>query len=201
MTTTDHIAAYFDQLVAQHGSDLRALDYGRPESQQTRFRALAAVTDLTGKRVLDVGCGFAHLADFLDARFVDVRYTGIDLSPAVLDVARRRRPDLDLRLVDLMALPDERAFDVVFANGIFYLLGDDAPTKMRAMISRLYALAHEAVAFCSLSTWAPLKVEGEFHADPNEMLAYCRSLTPWVNLRHAHLPHDFTIYLYREQQP
>lgn len=201
MTTSDHIAAYFDRLVNEHGHDLRALDYGRVESQQARFRTLAGVGDLTGLHVLDVGCGFAHLADFLEARFAGVRYTGIDLTPSVLAVARERRPDLDLRHADLMQLSADEDYDVVFANGIFYLLGAEAPERMRAMIARLYGLARRSVAFCSLSTWAPIQPEGEYHADPVEVLAYCRTLTPWVTLRHAHLPHDFTMYLYREQQP
>lgn len=200
MKSMDPIAAYFDQLVTQHGNDLRALDYGRPESQQRRFQTLAEVGDLSGKHVLDVGCGFAHLADYLEARFDAVRYTGIDLTPSVLDVARQRRPDLDLRLVDLMSLPTDDRYDVVFANGIFYLLGQEAPVRMRAMIARLYELAAEAVAFCSLSTWAPIHEPGEYHADPADVLAFCRTLTPWITLRHAHLPHDFTMYLYRRQQ-
>jgi hypothetical protein len=40
---------------------------------------------------------------------------------------------------------------------------------------------------------------GEFYADPVEIVRFCRSLTPWVVLRHDYLAHDFTVYLYRDR--
>jgi SAM-dependent methyltransferase len=44
----------------------------------------------------DVGCGPGHVAAHLAARGLPV--VGIDLSPAMIEVARRRQPGLDLRV-------------------------------------------------------------------------------------------------------
>lgn len=54
--------------------------------------------------VLDAGCGTGALADALAARDPSARITGIDISPAFLDVARARVPSGDFRQGDLCAL-------------------------------------------------------------------------------------------------
>jgi hypothetical protein len=89
--------------------------------------------------------------------------------------------------------------DIVSANGIFYLLGAEAPRLMRQLVEAMFARCHEAVIFNSLSTWASVHDAGEFYADPLETLAWCREISPWVMLRHDYLPHDFLIVIRREK--
>ena len=66
------------------------------QAQATKFGVMAQALDLTGRRLLDVGCGLAQYADYVEARFDGVTYTGIDLSPAMIASARSRRPELPL---------------------------------------------------------------------------------------------------------
>lgn len=193
------ISSYYDALVAEHGDDPRSCDYGSARSQAVKFDVLADVADLDGMSVLDVGCGLAHFADHLEHRFAGLEYAGIDLSPRMVEQAGERRPDLRLEVGSLLEHEFDRRFDVVLANGIFYLLGADAPALMRRLIARMWSLADRAVAFNSLSTWAPDRYEAEYQADPLEMLEFCRTLTPHVVLRHDYMTHDFTIYLHRER--
>jgi predicted TPR repeat methyltransferase len=191
------IARLYDGLVERYGHDVRACDYGHAASQQIKFRVLAEVTPLDRLTLLDVGCGFADYADYLHARFPSLRYTGIDLSAKMVAEARRLRPHLDLRHGNVLSEPAEEQFDVVTANGVFYLLGDRAEAVMREIVERMYLRARRAVAFNSLSRWAPDPEAGEFYADPLATLAFCRALCPWVVLRHDYHSRDFTIYMYR----
>ena len=192
------IAGFYDGLVAEHGHDHRSCDYGSRESQYAKFRVIAEVGDLAGRSLLDVGCGFADLAPYLVERFENVAYTGIDLSPRMIERARELRPELDLRCAGLLDLPTNERFDVVVANGIFYLLGETGEGLAREMIASLFQHARRAVAFNSLSTWAPSTDPGELHLDPAATLDFCRTLTPRVQLRHDYHDRDFTVYLYRE---
>lgn len=71
-----------------------------------------------GSRVLDIGCG---AGDLLAATRPDVG-VGVDLSPEMLEVARRRHPGLQFRTGDAEDLPVEGAFDnVILADLIGYL--------------------------------------------------------------------------------
>lgn len=192
-------AQFFDGLVQKYGRDIRALDYGSVESQTRRFEILAEALPDRPLRLLDVGCGFADFSDFLRERGRQVDYVGVDICPAMIEEARRSHPTLDLQQMDILADAPAGSFDMVTANGIFYLIRHEPMETMRAIIRRLYELSSYAVAFTSLSTRSPVFAAGEFHADPVETLAFCQTLTPYVVLRHDYLPHDFAVYLYREQ--
>ena len=191
------IADYYDGLVRKYGHDPRACDYGRVESQKIKFQVLSEVLPLANLSLLDVGCGFADFATFLTGRFPGLQYSGIDLSSAMVKEAQRNHPELDLRVANISDAALKRTFDVVTANGIFYLLGDEAWPMMQRMVERMYALATTAVAFNSLSAWATDQEAGEFYADPLQVVDFCRRLTPRVVLRHDYHPRDFTVYLYK----
>lgn len=68
-----------------------------------------------GERVLDVACGTGAVAQEAHRRVgPDGHVAGLDRSPDMLAVARRKLPDLDLREGRAEALPfDDDAFDVV----------------------------------------------------------------------------------------
>lgn len=193
------IAEFYNRRVGQFGHDPRACDYGRAESQQRKFRVLSEALDCTGLSVLDVGCGFADYADYLSAKHGGINYKGIDLSAKMIAAARAAHPAFELRVGNILEEPTAGIHDVVTANGIFYLLGEDAPTLMRRLVQAMFERCRKCVAFNSLSTWAGVQEAGEFYADPLEVIAWCRELSPWVVLRHDYLPHDFTVYLYRER--
>lgn len=202
MTTTEapfaRIAEFYDRRVAEFGHDPRACDYGRAESQRRKFQALSDALDYRGRSVLDVGCGFADYADFLRAAHEDVRYAGVDLSPAMIERARALHPALDLRVGNILEEPAQADFDIVSANGIFYLLGMEAPELMPRLVRAMFTRCREAVVFNSLSTWASAQEAGEFYADPIATLEWCRQISPWVTLRHDYLPHDFLVVIRRQ---
>ena len=195
----NRISCYYDGLVDTHGHSHRACDYGNPLSQQTKFRVLSEVMDLSGRTVLDVGCGMADYSDYLAERFDDVSYSGIDISAKMVEHARVAHPHVNVQLGNIM-VDDLDSCDVVTANGIFYLLGSRASVLMKDLAARMYALATQAVAFNSLSSWTQDQEKGEFYADPFATVEFCRQLTPWVVLRHDYHSRDFTIYMYRERQ-
>ncbi|GBO51706.1 hypothetical protein APA_947 [Pseudanabaena sp. lw0831] len=103
--------------------------------------------------------------------------------------------------MDILTESPDGSYDLVTANGIFYLLNQDAELYMQRLIARMYELSSKAVAFNSLSLWDKNQEDGEFYADPLKTVQFCRTLTPWGVLRHDYLLHDFTIYMYKEPRP
>lgn len=197
-TIYDRIAGFYDSLVRQHGHSPQACHYGRAASQAVKFQVLSEIMPLAGKTILDVGCGFADFADYLERHHKNIRYSGIDLSPRMVRQAKKLHPGLDIRQGNILDLSGKK-FDLVTCNGIFYLLGKNADLIMRRMVRKMYDLAEEAVAFNSLSAWAPDKNKREFYADPVETLRFCRSLTPRLQLRHDYHKRDFTVYLFKKR--
>ena len=115
----DSLAEGYD---AANESGIQNAYYGRPA-------ILALAGDVAGRRILDAGCGFGPL--FAELRDRGAVMFGIDLSPGMLEVARRRLGDgADLQVADLrdpLPFPDN-AFDDVIASLVLHYLEDWAPT-------------------------------------------------------------------------
>lgn len=72
--------------------------------------------------LLDCGCGTAPMLTLLKEKYPDKRYTGIDLTPKMIEVARSKNmPDVELVVGDCENLPfDEGSFDVVICCQSFH---------------------------------------------------------------------------------
>jgi ubiquinone/menaquinone biosynthesis C-methylase UbiE len=96
-----------------------------PEWEKTGFDLLAELVD--DRTLLDVGCGPGRTTGLLAERGLQV--IGIDLSPGMIEVARRDHPDVDFRVGSMTALelPDDSAGGVVSWWSIIHLPRDVVP--------------------------------------------------------------------------
>src|SRR6059058_6398753 len=78
-----------------------------------REPALAAIREAAPRRVLEVGCGWGELAEWV-ARDTGAEVVAVDLSPRMVDLARER--NVDARVADVQDLPfTDGEFDVAVA--------------------------------------------------------------------------------------
>jgi SAM-dependent methyltransferase len=103
----------------------RADDWARNEEQQlpTYEAAIDEVGLAAGQRVLEVGCGSGVFLRAAAVRGAEV--VGLDASEALIELARKRVPEADLRLGDLQFLPyEDDEFDVVAGFNSFFFAAD-----------------------------------------------------------------------------
>jgi SAM-dependent methyltransferase len=186
--------AFYTQLVDQYGIDVRSLNWGSKQSQELRFHILSQIGDLNGKSLLDVGCGLGDLYEWLAKNKITTYYKGIDITPKMIEKAKERFPQIDFEVVDFIREETNR-FDFILMSGIFTYQNEEF---LKIMIERAFCKANIGVAFNVLSDWAPQKDDNEFYADPLQILTFCKTLTPWIKLRHDYHSRDFTIYLYKK---
>ena len=72
--------------------------------------------------LLDAGCGTAPMLSLLTERFPDAHFTGIDLTPKMVEVAKAKNlPNTTLICGDCENLPfEEDAFDVIICSQSFH---------------------------------------------------------------------------------
>lgn len=103
----------------------RPLDWALSEDQQvpTYEDALRRVGLEPGQAVLDIGCGVGAFLRLVADRG-GCAY-GLDASEALIDVARTRLPDADLRVGEMEALPyQDDTFDLVTGFNSFFFATD-----------------------------------------------------------------------------
>ncbi len=109
--------------VASFGRQWNRYDVARPVEDEATFRLKTGLNprDLTGKLVLDAGCGGGRYAVLLGAH--GVRVVGVDLSAAVEKAAALCQDFPGVRIVqaDLLNLPlAGAAFDAAFSVGVLH---------------------------------------------------------------------------------
>ncbi len=67
---------------------------------------------LGDKTVLDAGCGTGRFCSFAEKQHA-LKIVGLDLSPAMIEIARRRCPSVEFRCEDLYRSSIEEKFDVI----------------------------------------------------------------------------------------
>lgn len=196
---SNRIISYYNRLLSSHRDDYKIVGWGSKASQEMRFDVMTQVGELEGHSVLDVGCGLGNLLGFLRQRNIHCDYNGVDIHHGMIDEARRRFPDTKFEVSDILELKDPLPqYDYVLLSGALNLSQDGHGEFMKAIVGRLFGLARRAAAFNVLSVFADFFSPGEFYANPIEVLKYCFSFTRKVSLRHDYLPHDFTVFLYKD---
>jgi len=190
---------FYESQVRRYGYGFRALGFGRRSSQDRRFAAAAAIGDLHGRRVLDMGCGFGDFLAWLHERGVRPQYTGVDLGLPMVERCRQRfagRDDARFVIGDALTWTAE-PFDYVVASGIFGYASPDAQKRVQPTLKRLFAMSRVGLAVNFLSWHATTRNPTRLYLRPADVLDYALTLTPAVRLDHSYMPNDFTLSLYR----
>ncbi len=106
----------YDRLAGQRDREMADQRYYSQQVQR-----LVATLVVPGSRVLEIGCG---LGDLLAAVKPSVG-VGIDVSPEMIEIAKRRNPDLTFRVADVERDPlPEGPFDFVICSDVIGHLDD-----------------------------------------------------------------------------
>ena len=147
--------------------------YGRKPvaAEVDQIRALVAAHCPGARSLLDVGCGTgAHLALLRDWIAVE----GLDVSPAMVAVARRKLPGVAIHEGDMRSFALERRFDVVTClfSAIGYVRSvDELDAAIATMARHLAPGGLVAVEpWFTPAQWRPgEKVHGEVLADADDL--------------------------------
>lgn len=192
----DKLRKHYTPLLEKYGSTYQAVDWGSEKGQSLRLDILLQVDDLKRADILDVGCGVGHLVNHLKKSEFKGSYLGTDLLSDAVRAAEKTYPDWKFKACDVLTDSSDIVADYILGSGLFTFATWE---QMKRFIASMFRISRKAVAFNSLSSWTNKQQSGELYADPAEVLSFCRTLTPWVTLRHDYMAHDFTIYMYREQ--
>lgn len=190
---------WYEDKVRRYGFDHRGLGFRNRSSQEKRFEALLGLGEFAGRRLLDVGCGFGDLLEFLMLHGIRPIYTGLDVcKPMVQRCQERFQGDVaHFVCADVLEYQPEQQFDYVVASGIFGLDAEGARERIRPTLERLFGWSRIGTAVNFLSANFPNPVEGRIYVEPGKALEAGLALTPAVRLDHSYLPNDFTLHLYK----
>ena len=195
----EEVASFFRLHLQLHGPNWRGLGWQSQRSQRRRFAVLSEVGPLANTRVLDIGCGVGDLYHYLLRRRIPVTYTGFDILPEMVAHARRRYPEAQFEVRDVLQGLGPERFDYVLCSGAFNVNFGRNVAAVQEILGELLRCCIRGVAINFLSTRASERDAILFNYDPEALFAYCQTLTPHVRLLEGYLSNDFTLYLYPQR--
>jgi SAM-dependent methyltransferase len=194
------VQAHYRTLIQTHGDTHEAAQYSSRESQEARFRVLTEIANLEGAKIMDFGCGTAHLATYLKEKGVRCDYVGIDFVTEFFDFARGKHPE---HRFGIWSDFDGEDFDYAFVSGVFNNLTDDNESFYKRTVKDIFARVRKGFAFNMMSTYVDYYDEGLYYVRPEDVFGYMKTLTPFVTLRNDYqvkpgsIPFEFSIYAYK----
>ena len=171
------VSAHYEAALAAHGTTAKGVDWKDEDGQRLRHRQFLRLVEADrDASVLDLGCGYGDLLPFLRAHGHRGRYVGLDVSPAMIDAARKLHGEGPDRVFHVAAVPSE-ATDYAIASGVLNVIrGADPPTWSRyveAIIETLATNSRRGFGFnmLSLNSDSERRRADLHYADPPATLA------------------------------
>ena len=188
---------FYDRRVEEYGDSYLSLNWGSKKSQELRFDVLSQISDLKMKSVLDFGCGLGHFYKWFNEKTINVNYTGIDISPRMINEAKALFPEQNFKMQNIFAVPLEEEFDYILMSGVFTYTNQNF---FEQCIKSLFNKCTLGLGFNMLSKWGITSKsieENEFFGSPEDVLKFCKTLSSKIVLKHNYHPRDFTIFIYK----
>ncbi len=189
----------YEQRLAQHGKSAQALGWRDQKQQWLRFDILSQIAPLDDAKILDVGCGFGDFYVYLKERGIRADYTGYDIVPSLLDIAKEQHPDARFELRDITTEAPIEQFDYVFSSGILNHKIQDNMAFARTLITKCFEYATKGAAINMMTSYVDFRDDYLYYYSPEEIFSFVKSLTRFAALRHDYALYEFTIHLYHEK--
>lgn len=109
------------------------------EGQLLRYKTLLTIAgDISGKSILDFGCGKGDFYGFMKENNISVQYFGIDINENLIALAKQKYPEAEFFIIDIEEEAFERSFDIIFVCGVFNLRVTGIEESMKNVLKKLF---------------------------------------------------------------
>jgi SAM-dependent methyltransferase len=200
--TNRRLDDYFSDKLQTFGPTPKGVDYSGADAQRIRFEQLVKVIDSSRPfSVLDYGCGYGALLEFLNEQKLSFDYCGFDRIESMVEVAASRHGSAPN--VRFTSRKNElQGVDYLVAGAIFNIKLDAAVESWQAFVlhtlNDMNDYCRRGFSFNMLTSYSDPDRMAErpdlFFGDPLFFFDYCkRSFSRNVALLHDYELYDFTI--------
>ena len=198
---------YFNDKIEKHGATPKGVDYNGPEAQETRFEQLAKVIDPSRRfSVIDYGCGYGALFEFLQAKGWEFEYYGFDMLEKMVIAGTEAHKGIANAHFTYQASELPLA-DYLLAGSIFNNKFDAGDEEWQAMVldtlRDMNSSCNRGFSFNILTRYSDADRMAQrpdlYFADPLVLFDFCkRNFSRNIALLHDYGLYDFTILVRKD---
>ena len=108
---------YYSNKIKLFGANHKGLDWKSEESQFIRFHQLSKIIEIDNSSLNDIGCGLGDLTRYINNNFLNIKYTGYDISKVMINNATKLYPQN--KFIHIKNFNKVKVADYSIASGIF----------------------------------------------------------------------------------
>ncbi|HPO50928.1 MAG TPA: class I SAM-dependent methyltransferase [Spirochaetota bacterium] len=198
MRKIELIRSYYLPRIGKDSEDYKILGWEDKKSQILRFKAFISNIDIKKyKSFFDVGCGVGTILDFFKDNGINLDYTGVDILPEMIDIAKLKRPGYEFLHMNVFDNKEfKRNFDIVYCSGIFNINLGNNVIFLENAIKRTLDFNPSILGFNLLHYKSPNKEPGYFYFSPEETIRIIEKIDfrlKKIKIIEGYLDNDFTI--------
>ncbi|MBU0631906.1 class I SAM-dependent methyltransferase [bacterium] len=181
---------FYKASLEKYGFTCEALHWNSEQNQNIRFKVLLSLIkdDISRCRVIDVGCGFGDLYNYMKQK--PLRYIGIDIMQEMVEEAKTRT---GCQILQLDACVDNLPFgDYYLCSGSMNIL---SRFETYQFIQNCYNASNKGFIFNILEGEDESLVYNYFKV--KDIKAIAAELGAKVVMKRGYLPRDITIGMYK----
>lgn len=205
MIDVGEVADLYEAAYQEHGRSLSAIFIPKGR-QKERFDALTRPITGEGFTILDYGCGFGHLKDYLDQKFTQYHYTGVDITASFIqDNIARFSGQKNSLFQQIASYKDVQGqYDYILSAGVFNLRYSNNPTLNKQFvydsITHLFHCANTALLIDFMPADVDYMQESAYHQDVMEIYDFFRkNLTRRLILDQSYMPYEYCLIAFKDQ--
>lgn len=203
----EKIIKYCEKCFEDNGDTNNGVGWPNHEDALKRYSVMLDIIPdkYSSASLLDLGCGLAHLYEYILNNKYNIKYNGVDMSEKFFSFCKNKFPEvnfmcLDILKDDIYAIPK---VDFIVMNGLFTHKGSMEFTEMEnylhEMLIKTFSMADKGIAFNVMSKIVDWEKDYLFHMPIDQLVKFiAKNLSRNFVIRHDYDTYDYTVYVYKK---
>ena len=190
---------FYDERVNKYGYSAASVGWKDSIQQNLRFDILTAELDLNNKKILDIGCGFGDLANYLISKEISVQeFIGVDVSRKMLEIAKKNtttKVNASYLNINVLNDPMDITVDIALMSGLLNLRqsSENSNEILQLFLSKVSPIVKEALVFNLLTDEVDFQQPHHLHYNPRKTKQIVQDFFKDVSIKKDYGLYEFTV--------
>lgn len=196
------IAEYYNKAFIEYGDTPEGLAWDNQLNLNKRYEVMFDVVKHYNTSILDFGCGYGGLYEWILNNKKTAEYVGLDINKEAIKFAKEKHPETTWIESDIHKDTLQTDFDYIICNGTFTvkdtLTQDEMWDFMTSTLEKLWTKTNKGIAFNVMSKLVDWERDDLFHVSMDQLGQWLKdNLSRDFIIRNDYKLYEYTAYVYK----
>ena len=184
----------YNKRLKEFGYNPKTLGWDK-ERHYLRYHILLNHWNLEEQEVLDFGCGFGDMFDYINRAGIKLNYHGVDINENLILTGKKIYPEADLSVRDIFVDGLGKQYDYIFSSGTHNTKLNNNWNFIEKTFELCNKYSKKGFALNFMSNKVDYELEDIYHCDPASIISLAYKYSNRILFRNDYMPFEFTIFI------